>query len=544
MARFGRLVHGLRATLLLEFVLACAGSGACGSSGGNAGSASNPSPEGGITVPGGGTSDSGGSTSDSGDGPPSPGTIDAGPGQGPVSDAGPESSGPTGAAACGLPSAAFCETFDAPAGIGNRSGQLNGTLWGVSRSSGSQYNPWAQTQLNGISTACPSTAFVFAPNDIVICNGQLNESVDDNGAPQTLDMYPKQPFDFEGRTGKVVFDVSNDSQGSHAAWPEFWITDTPNPSPWTHEGSWTSYPRNGFGIRFAGCTDGSGMGATCSQGNGAQGVDSAIVVSNYVGNDSFGDSTLNPSILHTLTVIGMDSVLQSGPGQLNHYEIDVAQDQIDIYGTDAFSGTLDLTTTPLRHIAQIPNANLNFSRGFIWIDDGHYNGDKLNTQRIHTFTWDNVGFDGPILPRDLAFDALDNPETTDPSPYDTCACLPEPGQSTGYYAGADNSVTVTVPGVSGIAQASAALITLNIHDVYGPEPFTLNYSINGNATTPYAWPFPWSNLNSDKTFTIPISLADVKTGDNTLTFSTAESVGLTVFNVDLILVGAAGVVSP
>ena len=37
---------------------------------------------------------------------------------------------------CGLPDAAFCETFDAPAGDGSRSGDLDGTLWGVSRQLG------------------------------------------------------------------------------------------------------------------------------------------------------------------------------------------------------------------------------------------------------------------------------------------------------------------------------------------------------------------------------------------------------------------------
>src|SRR5258708_233923 len=37
---------------------------------------------------------------------------------------------------CGLTSPAFCDTFDAPAGTGNRSGDLNGTIWGASRTSG------------------------------------------------------------------------------------------------------------------------------------------------------------------------------------------------------------------------------------------------------------------------------------------------------------------------------------------------------------------------------------------------------------------------
>jgi hypothetical protein len=47
-------------------------------------------------------------------------------------------SGPASAqGSCTLQSAtaplAFCETFDAPAGTGNRSGDLNGKVWGVSR---------------------------------------------------------------------------------------------------------------------------------------------------------------------------------------------------------------------------------------------------------------------------------------------------------------------------------------------------------------------------------------------------------------------------
>jgi hypothetical protein len=37
---------------------------------------------------------------------------------------------------CGLTHAAFCDTFNKPAGIGNRSGELDGTVWGVSRQLG------------------------------------------------------------------------------------------------------------------------------------------------------------------------------------------------------------------------------------------------------------------------------------------------------------------------------------------------------------------------------------------------------------------------
>src|SRR6202171_4642274 len=56
--------------------------------------------------------------------------------------------------ACAVSQPAFCETFDLPAGTGNRSGQLNGTLWGVSRTTGNNnvgglFNAWSPTQLQG-----------------------------------------------------------------------------------------------------------------------------------------------------------------------------------------------------------------------------------------------------------------------------------------------------------------------------------------------------------------------------------------------------------
>ena len=79
----------------------------------------------------------------------------------------------------------------------------------------------------------------------------------------------------------------------------------------------------------------------------------------------------------------------------------MSQNQIDVYATDAG------TTAPLHHIAVIQNANLTLTRGLIWIEHVQYNAGKFNSQRTHTFAWDNVGFDGPVLNRDLTFDVLD-----------------------------------------------------------------------------------------------------------------------------------------
>jgi len=405
--------------------------------------------------------------------------------------------------------AALCDTFDAPAGIGNRSGQLNGTLWGVSRLSGAQNfsapaNGWSATQLND----CGNTSTVFAPSDVVICNGQLHESVTDGGNVTALAMYPKQPFDFAGRTGKIVFDVSNDSQGSHAAWPEMWVTDQPLPAPFAHDSTLQSNPRNGFGLRFAGCN-----GNGCGDGSNFFSVDSAIAVSNYVENDSFSGGNL--------TVNDVGDVSKSGPGQMNHVEVDVSQGQIDVYATNAF--TPGGTVPPLVHIAQIPNAGLTFTRGILWIEDAHYNGDKFNSQGTHTFTWDNVGFDGPVLPRDLAFDVADNPNG---------------GGDLGYFIGSNSSLGVVDHGLYNVANASGALLTFNYYTQ--TAPVTFQYAINGHQHT-----LAWSNANaySPGTMAISIPLSDVVTGDNTITFSTGGA-PMTVMNIDLIMVGAGGVVGP
>ena len=58
-------------------------------------------------------------------------------------------------------------------------------------------------------------------SDVLICNSHLVEGLDDAQGVVSLAMYPKQPFDFAGRTGKVVLVVSDESQGSNAACPEF-----------------------------------------------------------------------------------------------------------------------------------------------------------------------------------------------------------------------------------------------------------------------------------------------------------------------------------
>src|SRR5262249_21339349 len=156
----------------------------------------------------------------------------------------------------------------------SRTGDLDPNVWGVSRATGAVnfgqnvYNGWASTMLR----SCSGTTTVTPPSDIVICNGQLRQASNDNasrrfddGTVTVLAMYPKQPFDFAGRTGTVSFDISNDSHGIHAAWPEFWLSNLPVPAPFSHTDSWQSLPEHGLGIRFA-ATVSPGQYGSCQNG--------------------------------------------------------------------------------------------------------------------------------------------------------------------------------------------------------------------------------------------------------------------------------------
>src|SRR5207253_3478953 len=141
--------------------------------------------------------------------------------------------------------AIFCETFDQPHPVTNRAGQLDGVLWGVSRLRG-QGTMWHPSTLQGCTG--PVAVSPVGATDVIICNGQVRESLDDDHDVAVLAMYPKQPFDFAGRTGTVAFDVTNDTTGIHGSWPEFWITDQPVPAPFFHsQCAFCSLPRNGFG---------------------------------------------------------------------------------------------------------------------------------------------------------------------------------------------------------------------------------------------------------------------------------------------------------
>lgn len=444
----------------------------------------------------------------------------------------------------------FCDTFDTAKPVaGTRSGDLDANVWGVSRLldgtnfGQQQYNIGAPVHIQKCDGTAPA---VVSPRDVVICNGQLREATNDNatgvfddGTVTVLAMYPKQPFDFAGRTGTISFDVSNDTHGSHAAWPELWLTDLPVPAPFNHQTSLVSLPQNGFGIRFAAGAPPGNPGLCPNFNNGDKPrwtVDSAIVIRNYAMEDviynGFDVGTQsNPPL--KLTFLDCVIAPADGSGVMNHVEVRVNQGEIDVYATDA--GVAPSATT-LRKIASITNANLTITRGLVWLEDAHYNADKggTPTQKEHTFVWDNVAFDGPFTYRDFAYDAPD-----DGTAYSADGVLPGT-IGLGKFSGANQTSAWNVTDLPANPTPAAARVLFNHTTSNGNIPTVITVTVNGHVHT-QTWPYPAndsSGYDSWRTDAVTIPVTDLVAGTNVVKIGADQA--LVVSNVDIVLVNVSG----
>ncbi|HZQ35580.1 MAG TPA: hypothetical protein VFD32_06580 [Dehalococcoidia bacterium] len=415
---------------------------------------------------------------------------------------------PVAAAAggCGLEQAALCETFDAPAGTGTRAGALNGTLWGVSRTS-QNTNPgqglldsWAPVTLGacGQPTVTPAA-------DVQICGGRLVEGVNDDGGVTVLAAYPKQPFDWAGRTGIVTFDVDLNASGPHGAWPAFAITDLPVPAPYGSASSQASRAQSQLGFSLAAtCGAGSACGNGCAGGDTQVSVDSMYLVRRY----QYEEVAFTPR-----------GCVAAQPGTLNHVEVQLSQSQISVWATAPGGG-------PLVELADSGPVAVPFSRGLIWLEDVHYNAAKFGPTSSYTFQWDNVGFDGPRLPRDLAYDVAD-------------ALTPAGGGrvNLGYAVSNQAPTTLAVAGLADPGTAQKALLTLNLFPF---EARSFQYQLNGGAWHDSGWPFGPDTTYQWNTLALPVPLSELHAGQNAIALRLTAADTWVVANLDLILVGAGG----
>lgn len=430
---------------------------------------------------------------------------------------------------CGLTNPAFCETFDSAVGGAERTGDLNSVIWGASRVtendniSQGQTQGWANSTLN----LCGTNVAAHSGTDIRICNGQLVESQNDNGFTSAMAMYPRQPFDFAGRTGTVNFQVSDNTQGTHAAWPALVITDQPVPMPegyLSNQPGIIDAPRNGIGVSFANtCGTGinGGVGAT------QVGVDAIWTIANY----NVTQATVNQD-----ACVAASSSISS----LNNVSVQVSSTHVTVYMSDAGGSTLV-------KVADAP-ITAPLTRGLIWIEDVHYNADKpcytaspvlpnSDCQANNTFSWDNVGFDGPVLTRDLGSELPDGTSSCGVPAFSngsTAQCIgyviPQNGSGT---------LTETFTGLSNIAAAQAALLEFTVYPWQTGDTYTISF--NGH-TAFTAQPDTTTSFN-ETTVAIVVPLADLQNGNDVLSISDNKE-NVDAANFDLIFAGSGQAPGP
>lgn len=415
------------------------------------------------------------------------------------------SDGGAAAGACGLAIPAFCETFES-ARPGGRGGDLDETRWSVARWGHQVQYLWerapASTYNDGHlfpSTFCGAPFSGILPDDdFKICDGvgvagehsrQLDEVFDDQGDYGVSSMRIRQPFDFAGREATIVWDVDgkvNPLNFGHGWWFEVWITADPAPLPHHQASGVQSFPRQGVGFSFQ-------FGADCPEDTTTwrSGLETIFVTDGY-------------QIVHQIPFFAIDQLPRRcflvADGVLNHFELRLSTGRAELWASDAG----DPASVVQR--AVVAPLDLPFTRGYVHLQHGQFNAAlDGNVTPSQSFRWDNIGFDGPILPTPRGYDVPD-PGT--------------PGQGGAVRIGwflDEGPQSFTLHGVD-LSGATSAKLAFLFDATPGAQ---LAYQVNSGPTHTLVYPetTAYAGQGGVHGFAVDVPLAELSPGDNTLVFS-------------------------
>jgi hypothetical protein len=452
-----------------------------------------------------------------------------------------------------LASAAFCDTFDGPASMQGRAGDLDVRRWSAGRVA-----PQGPTGHDGVfpvgASKIPSCraglpSLVFPDQDTLVCDptGDVNSHYLLTGVASqnygSNSYRVRQPFDFAGRTGTIVFDGTVSPYGGLFGWLSLEVTEDPIAVPsfeklLNDEGG--VLPQNAFEVQFQGACGGNGPTAT------GVNISSIDVFSNYV------DAPVTPP---SSTPCAPYQV-----GKLNHFEILVSQTSVEVHVTPFSADGVTWGAPAL--VFQTPVA-IPFSRGYVHITAHNhatlkYSGssgfDVTDPVDASVALWDNVGFDGPIVTTWREYEVADSlvpltgfVATNAPAdPYNPTGNA----VSTGYYApdvASGPSATLHLPGVDpvGATGARLALTAWYLSSGAANAAYALRYRFNGGA-----WrdrPFSSAEaalltgppgIQGALGHMLDVEISDLVAGDNTLeivTENVPQNYPAAVANVDLVL---------
>jgi hypothetical protein len=465
----------------------------------------------------------------------------------------------TGKPGCGLALAAFCDTFDTKATVLGRAGELDARSWSGSRlaaqgptTSGEAFGVASATLrpmrlVSGASTELPACragigATVSSDDDALLC--------DPAGATQSPHLLVavaaqnygvssyriRQPFDFEARTGTIVFDaealaggllggVSIEVTEDPIGVPGFSIGQGPSPYP-NDEG--TPLPKNGFELQL----------------NGAEG---GGVLSLFATFDDYVETDSGSNLVPIATEWGA----------LNHFEVEVSTSRVDLYASPASAD--GRTFAPRQHVFG-QAVSLPFSRGWVHVSTHNHAtlkysasssafGDGFTNLDAWMARWDNVGFDGPVVGGWREVEVADSrvPFTTE-----VAGDLPvgTPVTNLGWTvpdAASGTTTALHLKGVdpSGMTSARVALTAWYCLGCGGtPSAFDLRWRLNGQSwhdRTLEAGESAYLSGGASQgalAEMIDVPMGELVSGDNTLELATSnvpQNYPPGVTNVDLVM---------
>lgn len=425
---------------------------------------------------------------------------------------------------CHLDGAAFCDAFTEPS-PGGRAGALDDAKWGFSRLGFGFSNDYTFAFPHSPINVC-GTWNTVAPGgpDSEFCVSEegeprWTEGFDDNTSFQYLSARIRQPFDFAGRTGTLQWEADARTSGSHGWWVEVWFTEEPVPGANFHAPDQLVSSRNAVGVVLAlNCgIDAANQGTA---GAGKVGVSEILNVRDY------GIETVYYGA-------GFDNTrcVDSEQGVMNKFRFTLSEGRIEVFGTAA--GSDDYVSLGEADL------DLPFSRAYVHLSHVHYNAHKAYVTSFQSYQWARVAFDGPQLATPRAYSVPDSLTAVGSGTPDKEVLHVGYGVTEGvafdFNDGPSVPKTLTLTGVDP-SNALGARLLLNTSRVSAGD--TLRYRLNGNAWRDYQVP-AFGGTWERQGFSIPVEVADLVAGDNTLelaTDSTPDTMpanSMQVANIDL-----------
>jgi hypothetical protein len=450
---------------------------------------------------------------------------------------------------CGLANPAFCETFEhGPALAGDRGrgnelsrARFSTTRYAPSLSTGDGETFWVWEAEFGLIPEEPPPCradvigFLLPTRDTLVCDP----------VPQIASHYLmtavgsqnygsnayriRQPFDFADRTGTIVFDTDLASNFL-LGYSSVVISEDPSPAPsWDVNGRGPN-PRNGVTVVF--------LGSPVEVHD----------VRDYI-------ETTPP---------GTSSDVPRQRGHLCRVELRLSQQRIEILTSEPSDDGVTFAPVESRRVVDF-DTPLPFSRGYVsLLAHNHATwkyamtfGNLPRPLRSWNTYWDNIGFDGPVLPGTREYEVPDanvpsTDTTVDEFPPGVFNTIEHPGLSLGYVIpnGEDTmSDPLVFAGVS-LRHATRARLVFNGYyqgyDVDGIRLGTgrLRYQLNDAPMHERAFTaaevamLDTPGQTGGYNHSIDVPLSELVDGDNAVRFSTLNiSSGYpnAVTNLDLLL---------